>query len=175
MREINNDVADVGHLKFATLFKFSEFEQALQPYKDSAQYDAALRYYSACIDLLDSPRLLQPLALLKQALGELNKGRVRRSLDKAPVSTPDGGTAPDLAQIFDRLEVVESRLHSSVGLMKLPATAVRKSCTSSGSVAGLARSSATTSISGNKCWLERVTRSTSGMTVMPCWRMKPIG
>lgn len=126
MREINNVVADVGHLKFATLFKFSEFEQALQPYKDSAQYDAALLYYSACIDLLDSPRLLQPLALLKQALGELNKGRVRRSLEKAPVSTPDGGTAPNLAQIFDRLEVVESRLHSSVELMKLPATAVPK-------------------------------------------------
>lgn len=115
-----------SYIKFVNLFKLADLEQALLPYKGSRQYDAVIRYYFACIGLLDSPRLLQPLALFKQSLAEFGMQRIRRDADRAPAPGPTAGTAPDLAEISDRVVEFESRLHYSVELMKTPATPVPK-------------------------------------------------
>lgn len=118
--------AESGNVKFVNLFKLSDLEQALLPYKSTAQYDAVIRYYFACIGLLDSPRLLHPLALFTQALGELSMHRVRREVEQEPVHSPDKETAPTLSQITDRAAGFQSRLQYSVELMKTPATQVPK-------------------------------------------------
>ncbi|MHC8383905.1 TcdA/TcdB pore-forming domain-containing protein [Pseudomonas sp. LB3P14] len=126
MQEAKVQGADGGYVKFVNLFKLSDLEQALLPYKNTGQHDAVIRYYFACIALLDSPRLLQPLALFKQALGELSKRRVRRELEQEPAQSPDKESAPTLSQISDRVKGFESRLQYSVELMKIPATQVPK-------------------------------------------------
>ncbi|MBN3861808.1 toxin [Pseudomonas frederiksbergensis] len=124
MQEAKVKGVDDGYVRFVNLFKLSDLEQALLPYKNTKQYDAVIRYYFACIGLLDSPRLLQPLALFKQALGELSKRRVRREVEKEPAQSPDKETPPTLLQISDRVGLFESRLHYSVEQMKIPATEV---------------------------------------------------
>ncbi|WP_256578372.1 hypothetical protein [Pseudomonas sp. R45(2017)] len=68
MQDANVDVVDGGYVKFVNLFKLSDLEQALLPYKNTVRHDEVIRYYFACVGLLDSPRLLQPLALFKRAL-----------------------------------------------------------------------------------------------------------
>ncbi|AZV25060.1 toxin [Pseudomonas syringae] len=117
---------DGGYVKFVNLFKLSDLEQALLPYKNTVRYDEVIRYYFACVGLLDSPRLLQPLALLKRALGEFDGHRMRREVEKAPVPSPKTETAPDLSEISARVSDFESRLNYSVELMKTPATQVPK-------------------------------------------------
>lgn len=126
MQGAKDTSATGGYVKFVNLFKLSDLEQALLPHKGSKQYEAVIRYYFACVGLLDSPRLLQPLALFKQALAELGAQRMRRDVDNAPAPGPDGETTPDLAEISDRVVGFESRLHYSVELMKIPATPVPK-------------------------------------------------
>jgi insecticidal toxin len=117
---------DDGYEKFVNLFKLADLEQALLPYKNTAQYDAIIRYYFACIGLLDSPRLLQPLALFRQALGDLSARRVRRETGKKTAASPDGETAPELSQIIGRVDRFQSRLQYSVEQMKVAATEVPK-------------------------------------------------
>lgn len=117
---------DGGYVKFVNLIKLSDLELALLPYKNTVRYDEVIRYYFACVGLLDSPRLLQPLALLKRALGEFDGHRVRREVEKAPAPSPNTETAPDLSEISARVSDFESRLNYSVELMKTPATQVPK-------------------------------------------------
>ncbi|MFW9079405.1 TcdA/TcdB pore-forming domain-containing protein [Pseudomonas sp. P2757] len=118
--------ADGGYVKFVNLFKLSDLEQALLPHKGTRQYDAVIRYYFACIGLLDSPRLVQPLALFKQALAEFGAQRERRDAENAPAPSPENETAPDLAEISDRVDGFASRLNYSIELMKTAATPVPK-------------------------------------------------
>lgn len=114
-----------GYVNFVNLFKLSDLEQALSPHKNSEQYEAVIRYYFACIGLLESPRLLEPLGLLKQTLVQLlGKHRVKRNLE-APTSRI-ADAAVDLSQIYDRVERYESRLQSSVEQMKVVAMEVPK-------------------------------------------------
>ena len=55
------DVSYVGeYVKFAKLFNLEDLQQALISHKGTDEYDAIFRYYSGCIDLLDSPRMLEP-------------------------------------------------------------------------------------------------------------------
>lgn len=126
MQEAKVKDVDGGYVKFVSLFKLADLEQALLPYKNTARYDEVIRYYFACVGLLDSPRLLQPLALFKRTLAEFDKQRVRREVEKLPVPSPDRERAPDLSEINDRVADFESRLHYSVELMKIPATQVPK-------------------------------------------------
>ncbi|WP_426233312.1 TcdA/TcdB pore-forming domain-containing protein [Pseudomonas sp. TWP3-2] len=117
---------DGGYVKFVNLFKLSDLEQALLPHKGTRQYDAVIRYYFACIGLLDSPRLVQPLALFKQALAEFGAQRKRRDAENVPAPSPETETAPDLAEISDRVDGFASRLNYSLELMKTAATPVPK-------------------------------------------------
>ncbi|QTD34075.1 TcdA/TcdB pore-forming domain-containing protein [Pseudomonas fluorescens] len=126
MQDAKNKDVDGGNANFVNLFKLSELEQVLLPYKKTRQYDAVIRYYFACIGLLDSPRLQHPLALFKQALGEFGHGRVRREVEPEPANIPDTELTPTLSQITDRVEHFESRLLNSIEQMKSPATQVPK-------------------------------------------------
>lgn len=126
MQDAKVKSADGGYVRFVNLFKLSDLEQALLPYKNTEQYDAVIRYYFACIGLLDSPRLVQPLALFKQALGEFSKRRVRREVEQQPAQSPDNEAGPGLSQIIDSVADFESRLQYGVELMKVPATEVPK-------------------------------------------------
>lgn len=121
IERLNND----GYVNFVSLFKLSDLEQALLPHKNSEQYDALIRYYFACIGVLESPRLLEPLGLFKQTLAQLlDKHRVNRSLQAPSTRIADG--AVDLPQIYDKVERYESRLQFSVEQMKVVATEVPK-------------------------------------------------
>lgn len=126
MQGAENSKVEKGFVKFVDLFKLADLERALLPHKGTEQYDAVIRYYFACIGLLDSPRLLQPLTLFKQALGELGNHRVRREAENAPAPSPDSEAALSLAQVSDRVEGFEARLRYGVELMKTPATQVPK-------------------------------------------------
>ncbi len=126
MQDAKVKAVDGEYVKFVNLFKLADLEQALSPYKNTRQYDAVIRYYFACIGLLDSPRLLHPLALFKQALGEFGQGRVRREVEQEPAHSPDTESAPTLSQITDRVENFESRLLNSIEQIKSPATQVPK-------------------------------------------------
>ncbi|MDI2142860.1 MULTISPECIES: TcdA/TcdB pore-forming domain-containing protein [unclassified Pseudomonas] len=126
MQDAKVNTADRGYAKFVNLFKLADLEQALLPYKNTRQYDAVIRYYFACIGLLDSPRLQHPLALFRQALGELGQRRVRREVEQAPAPSPDNEAAPGLTQILGRVSNFEARLQYGIELMKIPATQVPK-------------------------------------------------
>ncbi|WP_460148094.1 TcdA/TcdB pore-forming domain-containing protein [Pseudomonas sp. S2_A02] len=116
-----------GYVNFMDLFKQMDLEQALISHKGSAQYEAVFRYYNGCIDLQDSPQLLEPLGLLKQAIGALeDANRRRRAAEPEQPVSPDGAGAPDLADIYNRVEDFETRLHTSLEQQKLPATEVPK-------------------------------------------------
>jgi hypothetical protein len=117
------DVPPVGeYVKFVNLLKVKELEQALLSYKGTAEYDAAFRYYSGCIDLLDSPRMLEPLGLLKQALASFvgPVGRARRTTE----SLPPQSAAPGVADIYERLEGFEARLSNGAQQLQTPKTNV---------------------------------------------------
>jgi insecticidal toxin len=116
-----------GYVNFVDLFKREDLEQALISHQGTDQYDAVLRYYSGCIGMQDSPQLLEPLGLLKQALGALEGGsRRRRAAESEPPTSPGVAGAPDLADIYNRVEGFEARLHNGLEQLKLPATEVPK-------------------------------------------------
>ncbi|SCY91069.1 MULTISPECIES: TcdA/TcdB pore-forming domain-containing protein [unclassified Pseudomonas] len=111
-----------SYADFVDLLKLKELEQALIVHKGTDEYEAVLRYYFGCIALLDSPQLLKPLGLLKQALGAL-QGNSRPP--HTSESTGDAGLM-DLTQIHDKIEAFEARLRNSFELLKQPATEVPK-------------------------------------------------
>ncbi|MGD8217502.1 TcdA/TcdB pore-forming domain-containing protein [Pseudomonas thivervalensis] len=113
------------YVDFVGLLKLKDLEQALISYKGTDQYDAVLRYYFGCIALLDSPQMLEPLGLLKQALGALQGAGRRRRTPELP-SGPEGAGAATLGQIHDKIENFEARLHNSFEQLRLPATEVPK-------------------------------------------------
>ncbi|WP_223483954.1 TcdA/TcdB pore-forming domain-containing protein [Pseudomonas sp. A-RE-19] len=110
-----------GYVKFINLVKVAELEHALISHKGTAEYDAVFRYYFGCIGLLDSPRLLEPLGLLKQALASfiVPVDRLRRTTESIPERA-----APDLTDIYERIEGFEVRLASGVRQLQTPATQV---------------------------------------------------
>lgn len=110
-----------GYVNFINLFKQADLEQALLAHRDSDAWQSVWRYYFACIGLLDSPRLIEPLALLKQSLGQLlGLSRVRRDADDAPARPQD------LSQIYSRIEAFETRLQNSQSYARSVATEVPK-------------------------------------------------
>ncbi|MCW1247562.1 glycosyltransferase, partial [Pseudomonas sp. SAICEU22] len=115
-----------SYVDFVGLLKLKDLEQALISYKGTDQYDAVLRYYFGCIALLDSPQMLEPLGLLKQALGTL-RGASRRRRATEPASSAGAAGAADVTQIYNTLERFETRLHNSIEQLKQPATEVPKS------------------------------------------------
>ncbi|VVQ31552.1 hypothetical protein PS943_02403 [Pseudomonas fluorescens] len=117
------DVTYIGeYVKFAKLFNLEDLEQALISHKGTDEYDDVFRYYSGCIDLLDSPRVLEPLGLLKQALASFGGpvGRPRRTTESLP---PDNA-ALDVVDLYERLEGFEARLSSGVQQLQTPKTDV---------------------------------------------------
>lgn len=124
MQEANVQTRDDA-VGFISLFKLADLERALLPYKNTEQYDAVIRYYFACIGMPDSHRLLEPLGLLKQTLGQvLGSRRVKRSLE-GRTSGPDEA-AVDLPRIYDKVERHEARLQFSTEQMKQAPTEVPK-------------------------------------------------
>ncbi|NYH08334.1 TcdA/TcdB pore-forming domain-containing protein [Pseudomonas moraviensis] len=126
MQDAKVKAVDGEYVKFVNLFKLADLERALSPYKYTRQYDAVIRYYFACIGLLDSPRLQHPLALFRQALQEFGQRRVRREVEQDPTPSPDNEAAPGLTQILGRVGDFEARLQYGIELMKIPATQVPK-------------------------------------------------
>ncbi|CAI8932701.1 insecticidal toxin [Pseudomonas sp. IT-347P] len=117
----NIETLDNNFVNFAQLLKLADLEQALSAHKNSVQYDALLRYYAGCVAATDAQQLLEPLRLLRQTLEQLpDTRRVRRDLE--PV---EAGTA-DLSRIHDRIEGFESRVQSSLALIRTEPTAVPK-------------------------------------------------
>lgn len=126
MSESKFSLAD-GYVNFVDLLKVVDLEQALAAHKGTEQYDAVFRYYFGCIGLLDSPQLLEPLGLLKQALGALEHGsRHRRAAESQSSMSSDAAEAADLADIYNKVEGFEARLHNSLEQLKTPATEVPK-------------------------------------------------
>ncbi|EJM64252.1 virulence surface antigen [Pseudomonas sp. GM50] len=115
-----------GYVNFVDLFQRVDLEQALISHKGTDQYDAVFRYYLGCIDSLGSPQLLEPLGLLKQALGALEGGSRRRRAAESEPPLNGGAEADDLAQIYNKVEGFEARLHNSLEQRKTPATEVPK-------------------------------------------------
>ncbi|MGF6327206.1 hypothetical protein ABH909_000084 [Pseudomonas sp. BS3782 TE3695] len=115
-----------NYVNFMDLFKRMDLEQALMSHKGTDQYDAVFRYYLGCLDLLDSPQLVEPLGLLKQALGSLEGGSRRRRAAESEPPLNGGAEAADLAQIYNKVEGFETRLHNSLEQLKTPATEVPK-------------------------------------------------
>ncbi|BBP61705.1 TcdA/TcdB pore-forming domain-containing protein [Pseudomonas sp. St316] len=113
-----------NYVDFVGLLKLKDLEQALISYKGSEQYDAVLRYYFGCIALLDSPRMLEPLGLLKQAVGAL-RGSSRPRRAAGPLNS-EGARAAELVQTYNKIEGFETRLHNSFEQLKLPASEVPK-------------------------------------------------
>lgn len=129
MQDSKVKAASVGYLDFVNLFKLSDLEQALLPYKNTRQYDVAIRYYFACSALLESSRLRNPLALFKQALEDLEdleKHRVRRETEQEEANHSDSDSPPTLSQIKEKLANFQSNILSSVEKVNAPATQVPK-------------------------------------------------
>ncbi|WP_448722872.1 TcdA/TcdB pore-forming domain-containing protein [Pseudomonas farris] len=126
MSESKFSIAD-GYVDFVGLFNREDLEQALISYKGTDQYDAVFRYYFGCFNVPDSSRLLEPLGLLKQALGALEGGtRRRRAAESEAPMSPGVAGNPDLAEIYNRVEGFETRLYNGLEQLKLPATDVPK-------------------------------------------------
>ncbi|WDR34791.1 YopT-type cysteine protease domain-containing protein [Pseudomonas serboccidentalis] len=126
MSESKFSIAD-GYVDFVGLFNREDLEQALISYKGTEQYDAVFRYYFGCFNVPDSSRLLEPLGLLKQALGALEGGaRRRRAAEAEAPMSPGVAEGPDLADICNRVEDFQARLHNSLEQLKIPATEVPK-------------------------------------------------
>jgi insecticidal toxin len=117
-----------GYVNFIDLFKLSDLEKALQEHKGTERYDAVFRYYFSCIGMLDFPRMLPPLGLLREALGAFveSKSRHRRALEVEPQTAPQGASAPGLTEIRDRVEDFHARLSNSIGELTVAATEVPK-------------------------------------------------
>lgn len=109
-----------NYVDFIDLLKLKEIDQLLVPYQGTPEYEAVHRYYASCVALRDSAQLLEPLGLLKQALGDLQgRSRVRRT-----PTEPDSSGAAGLTEIYNKLEGFEVRLYNNIE--RLPATAVPK-------------------------------------------------
>lgn len=115
------------YVNFVELFKLADLEQVLLPHKDGEFYEALLRYYFACVGVMDSPRLLEPLRLFKQTLEPLlGNPRVRRDLEVQTPAAASEKHPPNLSQIYDKVEGFESRVQFGVEQMKIAATEVSK-------------------------------------------------
>lgn len=117
-----------GYVNFIDLFKLSDLEKALQEYRGTEKYDAVFRYYFSCIGLLDFPRMLPPLGLLREALGAFveSKSRHRRAVEMEPKAAPEGAAALGLTEIRDRVEGFHTRLSNSIAELSAAATEVPK-------------------------------------------------
>ncbi|MHC8390000.1 TcdA/TcdB pore-forming domain-containing protein [Pseudomonas sp. MDT2-39-1] len=117
-----------GYVNFIDLFKLSDLEQALQKHKGTDEYDAVFRYYFACIAVLDFPRMLAPLGLLREALGSFvePKRRRRRAAGMEPPAAQQGAAAPGLTEIRDRIEDFQVRLSDSIEQLSVAAFEVPK-------------------------------------------------
>ena len=117
-----------GYVNFIDLFKLSDLEQALQEHKGTDKYDAVFRYYFACIGLLDFPRMLPPLGLLREALETFVEPtrRRRRAAGVEPSTAPEGTATPGLAEISNRVEGFHARLSDSIEQLTAVATEVPK-------------------------------------------------
>lgn len=103
------------YVGFAELFKRSDLEQALKPYKDTEQYAAIFRYYRGCIDAGDDQALLMPLGLLQEALASLVRpARRRRETDEPP---PRNKIA-ELEDIHEAIKDYDTRVTQSVDVLK---------------------------------------------------------
>ena len=78
MRQLEGGRID-GFKAFFNILKLGDLESALQEYKDTPQYDAAIRYYNGCIVCLASDKELEPVGLLRDVLVSL-QSRSRLSL-----------------------------------------------------------------------------------------------
>ncbi|MFJ4250185.1 TcdA/TcdB pore-forming domain-containing protein [Pseudomonas sp. NPDC089741] len=115
-----------GYVNFINLFKQADLEQAMLSHKDSDSYQSVWRYYFACVALLDSPRLIEPLALLKQSLGLLiGLPSVRRSIQEG-AQPAEAQPKDTLTRIHDDIQAFESRLKNTLAYEKSAATAVAK-------------------------------------------------
>ncbi len=111
-----------GYVSFINLFKQADLEQALLVHRDSDVYPSVWRYYFACIGLLNSPRLIEPLTLLKHSLAQLiGVPRVRR--DTLGQSEPPKNS---LSGIYNNIQAFETRLRNSEIYAKTAATPVVK-------------------------------------------------
>jgi insecticidal toxin len=116
-----------GYVNFINLFKQADLEQAMLSHKDSDSYQSVWRYYFACVGLLDSPRLLEPLALLKQSLGQLiAPTRVRRSVEGHVTQPAEAQPKDTLPRIYENIQAFETRLKNTLAFEKSAATAVPK-------------------------------------------------
>ncbi|MFJ2281566.1 TcdA/TcdB pore-forming domain-containing protein [Pseudomonas sp. NPDC087803] len=116
-----------GYVNFINLFKQADLEQAMLLHRDSDAYQSVWRYYFACVGLLDSPRLLEPLALLKQSLGQLiGLSRVRRSNEEKFAATAGVQPKDTLPRIYENIQAFETRLKSTLAYEKSAPTAVAK-------------------------------------------------
>lgn len=111
-----------SYVDFVGLLRLKDLEQALITHKGTDEYEAVLRYYFGCIALLDSPQMLEPLGLLKQAVGAL-RGNSRR---RRTPELPEVAEAADLTHAYNKIEGFETRLRNSVEQLKVPATEVPK-------------------------------------------------
>ena len=111
-----------GYVGFISLFKQADLEQALLVYRDNDVYQSVWRYYFACIGLLDSPRLIEPLTLLKHSLEQLiGVSRVRRDTHSQPEPPKDA-----LSRIYSNIQAFEIRLRNSETYAKTAAIPVVK-------------------------------------------------
>ncbi|MGX9382570.1 TcdA/TcdB pore-forming domain-containing protein [Pseudomonas sp. JQ36] len=111
-----------GYVGFISLFKQADLERALLVYRDSDVYQSVWRYYFACIGLLDSPRLIEPLTLLKHSLEQLiGVSRLRRDSHSQAEPPKDA-----LSRIYSSIQAFETRLRNSETYAKTAATAVVK-------------------------------------------------
>ncbi|RON81834.1 TcdA/TcdB pore-forming domain-containing protein [Pseudomonas fluorescens] len=111
-----------GYVGFISLFKQADLEQALLVHRDSDIYQSVWRYYFACIGLLDSPRLIEPLTLLKHSLEQLiGVPRVRRDTHSQAEPPKDA-----LSRIYSSIQAFETRLRNSETYAKTAATEVVK-------------------------------------------------
>jgi insecticidal toxin len=117
-----------GFKEFIGLFKLAELEKALQDFNKTPEYEAIIRYYFACVDTLKPERQLEPVGLLKEALAALPGSELRRrraSELELPVS-PGASQAPDLTEIYDRVEAFQGRLNRYVSQNMSTAVGVPK-------------------------------------------------
>lgn len=108
------------YVDFVSMLTREELERVLEPYKNSEQYEEAVRYYDGCVDSMGSAQLLEPLSLLRQTLeGLQGRGRRRRT-----PAGPDSGRTAGLTKVVGGVTDYEARLRN--GIERPPATAVPK-------------------------------------------------
>jgi insecticidal toxin len=110
------DGTAAGFKEFVGLFELVELEKALQDVNKTPEYEAIIRYYFACVDTRKPERQLEPIALLKEALAALPGAETRRRRDsESELSvSPGANQAPDLTEIYDRVEAYQERLNRYV-------------------------------------------------------------